>query len=528
MTGELLPDTIEDTTGGAVWALDHRTVFYVKREEGTLRAYQVWRHTLGESEDTLVYEETDDQFYISVGRSRSRDFILIGSYQTVSSEYRVVDARNPTSAPHLVLPRERDHEYDVDHFGDRFYIRTNWEARDFRLMSVRPAESTDKSRWRVEVPARDGVLFRGFELFDDYLVASEREDGIAGLRVLKWGPDGRADADAGHRIAFDEPIYFASTSSNPEVHSDTLRLVYSSMTTPWSTFDYRMDTRQSVLKKRQRVAGGYQPEEYRTQRLMATARDGTQVPISLVFRRSLDRTRPQPLLLYAYGSYGHSMDPTFSSVRLSLLDRGFVYAIAHVRGGQEMGRAWYEDGKLMKKRNTFNDYIDCAKHLIGEGWTAPDRLFGHGGSAGGLLVGAVANMAPELFAGLVADVPFVDVVSTMLDASIPLTTFEYDEWGNPSEQAAYEYMLSYSPYDNVRSQAYPAMLVISGLHDSQVQYWEPAKWVARLRHLKTDENRLLLHMNLEAGHGGASGRFRQHRETALTYAFILDLVGVKE
>lgn len=527
-SGELLEDTIEGTTGGAVWALDHRTVFYVKREEGTLRAHQVWRHTLGDAEDTLVYEETDDEFYVSIGRSRSRDYILIGSFQTVSSEYRYVDARHPEQEPRLVLARERDHEYDVDHLNGRFYIRTNWEAKDFRLMSVRPEQSADKARWRVEIPARDGVLFRGFELFDDYLVASERQNGIAGLRVLEWGRGGRVDADAGHAITFDEPIYFATIGSNPEVESSVLRLQYTSMTTPWSTIDYDMGSREREVKKVQRVLGDFDKEAYTTERVMVTARDGTEVPVSIVYRKDLDRNEPRPLLLYAYGSYGNSMDPTFSSVRLSLLDRGVIYAIAHVRGGQEMGRGWYEDGKLMNKKNTFFDYIDCAKHLIDDGWTAPDRLFGHGGSAGGLLIGAVANMAPELFAGLVADVPFVDIVTTMLDESIPLTTFEYDEWGNPNEQDAYEYMLSYSPYDNVTAQDYPHMLVISGLHDSQVQFWEPAKWVARLRHLKTDDNQLLLHMNLEAGHGGASGRFRRHRETAMTYAFLLSLVDVTE
>ncbi len=525
---ELLDDTIEGTTGGAVWALDHRTVFYVKREEGTLRAYQVWRHTLGEDEDTLVFEETDDEFYVSVGRSRSRDYILIASSQTVSSEYRVVDARHPEREPQVVLPRERNHEYDVDHLNGRFYIRTNWEAKDFRLMSVRPRESADKSKWRVEIPARDGVLFRGFELFEDYLVASERQNGIAGLRVLKWGRGGRVDADAGHAIAFEEPVYFATIGTNPEVGSSTLRLHYTSMTTPWSTIDYDMGEREREVKKVQRVLGDFDQHAYATERVTVTARDGTQVPVSIVHRKDLDRSEPQPLLLYAYGSYGHSMDPTFSSVRLSLLDRGVVYAIAHVRGGQEMGRGWYEDGKLMNKKNTFFDFIDCAKHLIDTGWTSADRLFGHGGSAGGLLIGAVANMAPELFEGLVADVPFVDIVTTMLDESIPLTTFEYDEWGNPNEQEAYEYMLSYSPYDNVTAQDYPHMLVISGLHDSQVQFWEPAKWVARLRHRKTDENQLLLHMNLEAGHGGASGRFRRHRETAMTYAFLLSLVDITE
>ena len=527
-TGEALPETIEGTTGVAVWALDHRTVFYVKREEGTLRAYQVWRHTLGESEDTLVYEETDDQFYVSIRRSRSRDYVLIGSFQTITHEYRAVDARHPTREPALVLPRERGHEYDVDHLNGRFYIRTNWEARDFRLMSVRPEESADKAKWRVELPAREGVLLRDFELFDGYLVASERVGGIAGLRVYEWTRGGRVDTEASHRIEFEEPVYFATVGTNPEVESTTLRLGYTSMTTPWSTIDYAMGSHERTLKKRQRVVGDFDPASYVTERVVATARDGVEVPMSIVYRRDLDRSRPQPLLLYAYGSYGYSMDPTFSSARLSLLDRGVVYAIAHVRGGQEMGRSWYDEGKLMKKKNTFFDYVDCAKHLTAEGWTDSDRLFGHGGSAGGLLMGAVANMAPDLFRGIVADVPFVDVVSTMLDETIPLTTFEYDEWGNPNEQNAYEYMLSYSPYDNVAEQDYPHMLVISGLHDSQVQYWEPAKWVARLRHRKTDDNRLLLHMNMEAGHGGASGRFRRHEETALTYAFLLDLVGVRE
>ena len=521
-TGELAPEAIEGTTGRSVWARDNRTLFYVKREEGTLRAYQVWRHVVGTDpqQDVLVYEETDDEFYVDAFLSRSRDYVFIASYQTLSHEYRAIDAHDPTAEPHMVLPREANHEYDVDHARGRFYIRTNWQARDFRLMSVEPERSHDKSAWREEVPPEDGVLLGGFELFDDHLVLSRRRGGIARLEVVPWN-----DRQAAHEIAFDEELYTAHIGTNPEMGTSTLRLTYTSMTTRHTVYGYDMNTRQRSLRKRARVEGDFDPERYVTLRATATARDGTQVPISIVHRRDLDRSRPQPLLLYGYGAYGYSLDPSFSSARLSLLDRGVVFAIAHVRGGQELGRAWYEDGKLLHKRNTFTDFIDCAEHLVREEWTAPDRLFAHGGSAGGLLMGAVANMRPDLFEAIVADVPFVDVVTTMLDESIPLTTFEYDEWGNPNERRYYEYMLSYSPYDNVHAQDYPHMLVLTGLHDSQVQYWEPAKWVAKLRATKTDDHRLLFVVNMEAGHGGASGRFRRHQETALIYAFLLDRVG---
>jgi oligopeptidase B len=524
-TGENLADVIEGTTGQLVWALDDRTIFYIKREEGTLRAHQVWRHVLGTepSEDVMVYDETDAEFLLGISRSRSRDYVLIGSFQTLSHEYRYVDARNPTSDPVLFLDREEEHEYDIDHFDGRFWIRTNWQARDFRLMSVEPGRSDDKENWREEIPARDGVHFRGFELFDDHLVVEERREGIARLRVIPW-----ADRDSAHEISFEESAYYADIGTNSEPDTTTLRLDYSSMTTPWSVYDYDMESRQMTLMKRDRVEGDFDPEAYATTRLTATAHDGTSVPISLVYRRDLDRSRPRPLLLYGYGAYGYSLDPTFSSTRISLLDRGVIYAIAHIRGGQEMGRAWYEDGRLLNKRHTFEDFIDCARYLVDEGWTAPDRLFAHGGSAGGLLVGAVANMAPELFLAIVADVPFVDVVTTMLDETIPLTTFEYDEWGNPNEREYFDYILSYSPYDNVTAQDYPNMLVITGLHDSQVQYWEPMKWVARLRERKTDDNRLLFSVNMDAGHGGASGRFRRHKETALTYAFLLDLLEIRQ
>ncbi len=521
-TGAAFADVLADASGAMAWAADDIHLFYAKRDEATLRPHQVWRHVLGtpQVDDQLVFEESDDEFFVDVRRSKSQRYIIIGSYQTLSHEIRVVPADQPLSEPRVFLARENDHEYDIEHLGDRFYIRTNWKARDFRLMSVPLEHSADKARWRDELPTRPGVFLRDFDLFERFFVVAERSDGIARLRVIPW-----QDRDSAHEIAFDEEVYVSDIGTNREIDTDTLRFEYASLTTPHSVFDYDMGTRTRELKKRQRVLGEFDPNAYTTGRVEVTASDGTRVPVSYVHRRDLDRSRPQALLLYGYGSYGVSMDPEFSAARLSLLDRGFIYAIAHVRGGQEYGRSWYEDGKLMRKRNTFTDFIGCAQHLVDAGWTSQQLLFAHGGSAGGLLVGAVANMAPDLFHGIVADVPFVDVVTTMLDESIPLTTFEYDEWGNPSERAAYDYMLSYSPYDNVIAQSYPHMLVLSGLHDSQVQYWEPAKWVARLRDRSTGSNRLLLQTNMEAGHGGASGRFRRHRETALIYAFVLDLVG---
>lgn len=524
-TGEDLPDALPGGSGDMAWAADDRTLFYVKREEGTLREYQVWRHALGTeaSQDVLVYEETDDEFWLTLRESKSRRYIIIGSYQTLSHEMRVLRTDAPTEAPRVFLPREDAHEYDIEHLGDRFYIRTNWQARDFRLMSVELEHSADKTRWREEIPEREGIFLRDFDVFTDYLVAAERRDGVARLRVIPW-----ADRAAAHEIEFDEDVFVTDLGTNREIDTDVLRFEYSSLTTPDSVFDYAMGARERTLMKQERVLGGFDAEAYESHRIFASARDGTRVPISLVHRRDLDRSRPQPLLLYGYGAYGYSMDPSFGSARVSLLDRGVIFAIAHVRGGQEYGRAWYEAGKLLNKRNTFTDFIDCARHLSAEGWTSPDRTFAHGGSAGGLLMGAVANMAPDDFLAIVADVPFVDVVTTMLDESIPLTTFEYDEWGNPNERPYYDYMMTYSPYDNVAEQGYPHMLVLSGLHDSQVQYWEPTKWVARLRARRTDDHRLLLQTNMDAGHSGASGRFRRHRETALVYAFLLDLVGVRQ
>lgn len=521
-TGEMLPDVIEGTTGSSVWAADHQTVFYVKREEGTLRAYQVWRHRLGDaSGDSLVFEESDAEFSVGVGLTRSEEYVLIASHQTTTNEYRYIDASSPTDAATVLLAREEGHEYSADHALGRFFIRTNWEARDFRLMSTTPAESQDKAQWREEIPARGDVHLRGFELFEGHLVVTERHAGIARVRVMPW-----AERDSAHTITFDEEVYSANLGRNSEFATQTLRLSYTSMITPQSVFDYDMNARTRVLKKRARVGGGYDAAEYMTYRSTATARDGTAVPISIVHRQDLDRSAGAPLLLYGYGSYGYSLDPGFNSARFSLLDRGFIFAIAHIRGGQEMGRAWYEDGKLLNKMNTFTDFIDCGEHLVNEGVTSPGQLFAQGGSAGGLLVGAVANMRPDLFHGIVAQVPFVDVVTTMLDESIPLTTFEYDEWGNPNDRQYYDYMMSYSPYDNVSAQSYPHMLVMTGLHDSQVQYWEPMKWVARLRERNTGTGQLLFAVNMEAGHGGSSGRFHRHLETALVQAFLLSHVGI--
>ena len=509
-------DRIPGVTGSGVWSEDGSALFYTKRDPVTLRAFQVWRHTLGTepADDALVFEETDETYSCFVGKTRSRRFLTITSRHTLATETRVLEADQPNGEFRVVLPRERGHEYRLDHHGEHFYLRTNRDARNFRLVR---APVTAPTEWEELVPHRDDVLLQGVSLFRDHMVVNERRDGLVRMRVVALA-DG-----AEHEITFDEPAYSVGTRGNREFDTTTLRFGYSSLTTPSSVYDYDMDSRERVLRKRDVVHGGFDPANYETERLYATARDGTAIPISLVYRAPLERDGARPLLLYGYGSYGASMDARFSADRLSLLDRGFAYAIAHIRGGQELGRAWYEDGKLLNKRNTFTDFIACAEHLVTEGYTTPERLFAQGGSAGGLLVGAVANMRPDLFQGIVAAVPFVDVVTTMLDASIPLTTFEYDEWGDPNDPTYYEYMLSYSPYDQVRAQDYPHMLVTTGLHDSQVQYWEPAKWVAKLRATKTDANALLLKTEMEAGHGGVSGRYRRYRDLALVYAFLLDL-----
>ncbi|WP_350179487.1 S9 family peptidase [Phaeodactylibacter sp.] len=521
-TGEMLPDQIPGTTGSAVWANDHQTVFYTLKDETTLRSYKVMRHRLGTpvAEDVEVYSEEDPTFLAFAYKTKSDKYVVVGSYSTLSQEYRVLNADNPAGSFRLIQPRERGLEYSIAHFGGHFYIRTNLDAQNFRLMKT-PEDQTTKAHWEEVIPHRKDVLLEDMEIFKDYLVLSERKAGITQLRVRPW-------AGEEHYINFGEEAYLAYTSVNPEFDTKILRIGYTSLTTPNTTYDYDMMGKTFEMLKQQEVVGGFNPEEYQAERLMVKARDGAEVPVSIVYRKGFQKDGTQPLLLYGYGSYGSSMEPYFSSVRLSLLDRGFAFAIAHIRGGEEMGRHWYEDGKLLKKKNTFTDFIDVADHLVAENYTSPEQLFAMGGSAGGLLMGAIVNMRPDLWKGIIAAVPFVDVVTTMLDESIPLTTGEFDEWGNPKDKTYYDYIKSYSPYDNLEAKAYPPMMVTTGLHDSQVQYWEPAKWVAKLRELKTDQNPLLLHTNMEAGHGGASGRYRRYKETAMEYAFLLDLAGRAE
>jgi len=520
-SGEMLPDEISEVTPNMAWANDNKTLFYTRQDPETLRWYQIYRHVLGTdpAQDELVYEEKDETFSAFVYKTKSKRYLVIGSTQTLSSEYRFLDADQPQGEFKVFLPREEKHEYSLDHYRDDFYVRTNYQAKNFRLMKT-PVGRTAKSNWQELIPHRDDVLLEGFEIFKDFLVVEERKNGLIEMRIRPWNGKGE------HYLDFGEPAYAAYISTNRQFDTPVLRYGYTSLTTPNSIYDYNMVTHDKQLMKEQEVLGGFDRANYETERLFATADDGTQVPISLVYRKGLKKDGSHPLLLYGYGSYGASMSASFRSPRLSLIDRGFVYAIAHIRGGEEMGRAWYEDGKLLNKKNTFTDFIDCAEHLVAQKYADPERVFAMGGSAGGLLMGAVVNMAPQLFKGVVTAVPFVDVITTMLDDSIPLTTSEYDEWGDPNEKQYYDYILSYSPYDNVEAKAYPNLLVTTGLHDSQVQYWEPAKWVAKLRELKTDKNRLLLKTNMEAGHGGASGRFKRHRETALEYAFILDLAGI--
>lgn len=517
-TGKFLDDVIPDVTSNTAWANDGKTLFYSRKDPKTLRSYQVWRHELGQSveQDVLVFEETDDTFRCYVTKSASKRFLMIVSSQTVSDEVRYLDADKPTGEFQVFTPRGRNHEYSVDHFGDHFYVRTNDEAKNFRLMRT-PVTDTGRANWEEVIPQRDGVFLEDFQIFRDHLVVSERENGLNQIQIRPWSGKGA------HYLDFGEPAYAARPTANFEFNTTVLRYSYTSMTTPHSTYDYDMPTRAKTLLKKDEVLGGFSRDDYVSERIYATARDGTRVPISIVYHKDFAKDGEHPLLQYAYGSYGSSSDARFSAARLSLLDRGFAFAIAHVRGGSENGRSWYEDGKLFNKLNTFTDFIDCSEHLITEGYTSSPRLFALGGSAGGLLMGAVANMRPDLYGGIVAAVPFVDVVTTMLDDTIPLTTFEYDEWGNPNELAAYDYMLSYSPYDQVTSQAYPNLLVITGLEDSQVQYFEPAKWVAKLRALSTSDNVLLLKTTMEAGHGGASGRFNQYEDIAFQYAFMLDL-----
>lgn len=519
-SGKTLKTSIKNTTGGSVWAADSRTLFYTLKNPVTLRSEAVYRHqiSLPDQADQLVFREDDETFSVGVGTSKSKDYIFISSYSTTTSEYRFIPSDNPQSDFKILHPRTRGLEYDVDHFGDHFYLHTNHDgAENFKIMRT-PVDRTTTDHWEPLLPHRESVLVEDFDLFDQYWVVNERENGLSRLRIIRW------DQTTDHYLPMEEETYTVYLSYNPEFKTTHLRYVFNSLTTPTSVIEYDMTTREKTILKTQAVLGGdFASENYRSKRLWVEARDGTNIPISLVHHKSTTPSQKTPLLLYAYGSYGHTIDPSFSSSRLSLLDRGFVFAIAHVRGGEYLGRKWYEAGKLLNKKNTFYDFIDCSQFLIDQKYSSPHHLYAQGGSAGGLLMGAVVNMAPHLYRGVIADVPFVDVVTTMLDDAIPLTTSEYDEWGNPNDETYYHYMLSYSPYDQVKAQDYPNLLVTSGLHDSQVQYFEPTKWVAKLRATKTDQNLLFLDTNMKAGHSGASGRFDGLKELAKKFAFIIDL-----
>lgn len=519
-TGALLPETLTNTSGDMAWAADGRTLFYVEIDLTTLLTKRVKRHTIGTdpASDVLVYEEPDDSFYMGIGRTKDDRFLCIGLSSTVSSEARCIPADQPTAEFTVLVPRERDFEYDADHAGGRWLIRTNWQAKNFRLLEATDATIGTRTAWKDVVPHRADVFLSDFAAFDRFIAVAERREGLQRLRVLDAAGQVRD-------VASEEPAYVMDLSTNREADTTTLRYTYTSLTTPSTVFDLDMTTGARTLVKETPVLGGFDRTRYATERLWVPARDGVKVPVSLVYRNDVRRDGTAPLYQHAYGSYGYSLEPSFRADWVSLLDRGFVVAIAHIRGGQEMGRAWYEDGKLLKKTNTFTDFVDVTRALVAGKYGAADKVFAMGGSAGGLLMGAVANLAPELYRGLIAHVPFVDVVTTMLDESIPLTTNEFDEWGNPQAKAAYDYMLSYSPYDRLEKKAYPAMLVTTGLWDSQVQYWEPAKYVAKLRTLNTSNAPVLLRVNMEAGHGGRSGRYNRLEQVALEYAFILQLLG---
>ena len=521
-TGELLMDEIHGTEDAVAWANDNATFFYTVKNEITLLSEHIDRHKLGtlQTDDVRVYTEKDDSFYIGVGRSKSDKYIIIYNSSTLISDYYILNANDPVGKFRQFSPRETEHEYTIEHYNDKFYIVTNWKAMNFRLMET-PENATTKQNWKEVIPHRKDVMVSDIDVFADHLVISERRDGLRQIRVI----DQRNGNE--HYLDFGEAVYSAYPSVNLSFNTNVLRYQFSSLITPRSTFDYDMDMKVSTLLKQSEVVGGHDPADYHSERLYAKVRDGKKVPISIVYKKGFKKNGQGNLLLYAYGSYGSTNDPSFSSTRLSLLDRGFAYAIAHIRGSQTYGRPWYEDGKMFHKMNTFTDFVDCSKYLIQNNYTDPGHLFAMGGSAGGLLMGAVVNLAPELYRGVIAAVPFVDVINTMLDASIPLTSNEWDEWGNPRKKDEYEYMMTYSPYDNVYNAAYPNMLVTAGYFDSQVQYWEPVKWVAKLRDYKVGENVLYLYTNMDAGHGGKSGRFRRYKELSLKYAFMLDLAGMK-
>ena len=520
ITGEIFADTIENTSGDSTWANDNQTLFYTRQDEKTLRSDKVFKHKLNTatSNDILVYFEKDDTYSVEVTKEKSKKYIVISSSSTMTTEFRILLADNPEGEFTIFQKRVRGLEYDIAHFGEHFYVLTNKdEAINFKLMKT-PELATAKDNWVDIIAHREEVLIEDIDIFRDFLVVTERFNGLNSIRIMPWSGEGE------YYLPFESETYTAYTSTNVDFDTDILRYGYQSMATPSSIIDFNMKTKAKEVMKEQEVLGGkFDKNNYTEERIWATATDGTKVPISMVYRKELKKDGSNPLLQYAYGSYGYSMDATFSSTRLSLLDRGFIFAIAHIRGGEDLGRQWYEDGKLLKKKNTFTDFIDCSKFLITEKYTSPSHLYAEGGSAGGLLMGVIANRAPELYNGIIAQVPFVDVITTMLDDTIPLTTGEYDEWGNPNVKKYYDYMKSYSPYDNVKAQKYPTMYISTGLHDSQVQYWEPAKWVAKLRALKTDTNFIYLDTNMDAGHGGASGRFEALKELAKEFTFLLDL-----
>jgi len=524
-TGEYFPETIPNTEGGSyAWATDNKTIFYIKKDLTTLLGYQVWRHEVGTdpAKDVKVYEENDNRHYIDVGRTKSKKYIIIYSeLSEQQSEHRFLDAADPTGNFTVFYPRTMGLVYDIDHYNDKFYIRTNLDAPNFRLMEC-PLDKTSKENWKEVIPNRPDVYLADIAIFKDHLVVSERKEGLMNIRIINQKDKSE------HYMQFDEPAYLASVSTNPDFNTNILRFNYTSFITPNSVYDYNMDTKEKELKKQQEIVGGYNKADYAEERTFVTSGDGKRVPLSIVYKKGMKKDGNNPLLLTGYGSYGSTSYATFNSNRLSLLNRGFVIALAHIRGGQEMGREWYDDGKMMHKKNTFTDFIDCGEFLVKEKYTSTNHLYAVGGSAGGLLMGAVVNMAPDLWHGVIAAVPYVDVITTMSDASIPLTTGEYLEWGNPANKDEYFYMKSYSPYDNVEKKKYPHLLITTGLHDSQVQYFEPAKWVAKLRAMKTDNNVIIFHTNMDYGHGGASGRFDYLKDVALQYAFLFRLEGIEE
>ncbi len=540
-SGEILADAIKNVEANIAWANDNATVLYVEKDPETLLGLHVKKHRRGEEADadTRVFTQADRSFYTGVVKSKSERFIFISMESTVSSEWRYAEADDPALSFKVFLAHEPDHEYQIEHLSDRFIVRTNWQALNFRLMQAPIDEAADRARWRDLVPHRDDTFIQDFEVFARYIALTVRTGGLKKISIQPLLPPrapepgalvpGALAAEPGaFFISSEEPAYGMDISVNPELDTDIVRYTYSSLTTPTTVYDYNARTGERQLLKRDPVLGSFDPGNYQSEFFFAPARDGKRIPVSLVYRKGFERNGTAPLLQYAYGAYGLSMDPVFSSARLTLLDRGFVYAIAHVRGGQELGRTWYDDGRLLNKRNSFNDFIDVTHDLVAKGYASPSKVFAMGGSAGGMLMAVIANMSPHDYRAIIAQVPFVDVLTTMLDESIPLTTNEYDEWGNPADRRCYEYLLSYSPYDNIRAQGYPAMLVTTGLWDSQVQYYEPAKWVAMLRTRKTDRSPLLLHVDMQAGHGGKSGRFVRYRETAMEYAFVLAQLGIGE